>query len=163
MRKSIRLISSLALLLCGTSAVAQSGPWTVSEARGQVQIRENAATRAAQRGSQIPAGATVTTGENGNAVLVRGREFVTLRRNSQIRIPAAKTERSIVQVVQDWGSALFEIGKQPDPHFGVETPYLPPSSKAPLSRSRSPPKGLRCRFWKARWKSPPSMAARAIW
>ena len=124
MSKSIRLISSLALLLCGTSAMAQSGPWTVSEARGQVQIRENAATRAAQRGSQIPAGATVTTGANGNAVLVRGREFVTLRRNSQIRIPAAKAERSIVQVVQDWGSALFEIGKQPDPHFGVETPYL---------------------------------------
>jgi hypothetical protein len=66
----------------------------------------------------------VTTGADGNAVLVRGREFVTVRRNSQIRIPAGGEERSIIQIVQDWGSALFDIGKQPDPHFGVKTEYL---------------------------------------
>ena len=124
MHRSIMKLSTLAALFCSTSALAQSGPWVVSEAQGQVAVRSGAASVAARRGVQVPAGSVVTTGADGNAVLVRGREFVTVRRNSQIRIPAGGEERSIIQIVQDWGSALFDIGKQPNPHFGVKTEYL---------------------------------------
>lgn len=59
-----------------------------------------------------------------SAVLVREREFVTLRQNAQIRILEAERSRSVMQIIKDYGSALFNIGKQPNPHFGVETPYL---------------------------------------
>ena len=124
MSRPIVKLSTLAALFCSTSALAQSGPWVVSEAQGQVAVRSGTASVTARRGVQVPAGSIVTTGADGNAVLVRGREFVTVRRNSQIRIPAGGEERSIIQIVQDWGSALFDIGKQPNPHFGVKTEYL---------------------------------------
>ena len=81
MSRPIVKLSTLAALFCSTSALAQSGPWVVSEAQGQVAVRSGTASVTARRGVQVPAGSIVTTGADGNAVLVRGREFVTVRRN----------------------------------------------------------------------------------
>ncbi len=67
---------------------------------------------------------------------MRGREFMTLRQNAQLRIPELALERGLVQIIQDYGSALFNIGKQPNPHFGVETPYLAAVVKGRPSLSR---------------------------
>ena len=124
MHRSISRFSIIAALFCSTSAFAQNGPWVVSELQGQVVKINSAGAEAAERGMRVAPGETVRTGGSGNAVLVRGREFVTVRRNTQIRIPAETGERSVIQIVQDWGSALFNIGKQPNPHFGVKTEYL---------------------------------------
>ncbi|MFM7349827.1 MAG: FecR domain-containing protein [Erythrobacter sp.] len=120
------LLPLLVLLIGGTSAIAQNGAWTVSEAKGVVLVVDARGQRAAKAGTELAAGATVRTEARSSAVLVRGKEFVTLRQNAQLRIPtaAAARERSLVQIIQDYGSALFSIGKQPNPHFGVETPYL---------------------------------------
>lgn len=39
-------------------------------------------------------------------------------------VPAERRAGGIIQILQDYGSALFSIGKQKNPHFVVETPYL---------------------------------------
>jgi len=125
MRIVQRLILPLLLLLFGgVPALAQSGSWTVSEAKGSVTIIDARGSRAAKVGAQLAEGATVRTAAQSSAVLVRGKEFVTMRQNAQLRIAPAERERGIVQILQDYGSALFNIGKQPNPHFGVDTPYL---------------------------------------
>ena len=114
----------LLLLFGGMPALAQNGAWTVSEAKGTVTVIDARGQRSAKAGTELLSGATVRTAARSSAVLVRGREFVTLRQNAQLRIPEAARERGLVQIIQDYGSALFNIGKQPNPHFGVETPYL---------------------------------------
>ncbi len=125
MRALCRLMLPIILLLfSGLPAYAQSGGWTITEAKGAVVVIDSRGTRPAVNGLTLAPGATVRTQARSSAVLVRGREFVTLRQNAQIRIPEAERSRSVMQVIQDYGSALFNIGKQPNPHFGVETPYL---------------------------------------
>ena len=125
MRIVQRLILPLLLLVfSGVPALAQSAGWTVSEAKGAVTIIDARGSRAAKVGAQLAPGDTVRTAAKSSAVLVRGKEFVTMRQNAQLRIAPAQRERGIVQILQDYGSALFNIGKQPNPHFGVDTPYL---------------------------------------
>ena len=121
-RKILRT-APLALLLASTSVHAQVA-WTVSETDGRVAIRDESGERPARRGAKIAAGGTIETGANGSAVIVREREFVTVRPNTRLKVPQPSEERSVIQIVQDWGSAIFNIGKQPDPHFGVRTPTL---------------------------------------
>jgi hypothetical protein len=118
------LLPLLLLLFSGTPALAQSGPWTVSEVKGVVTVVDARGQRPATVGTALAAGATIRTDSRASAVLVRGKEFVTMRQNAQLRIAPAERERGIIQILQDYGSALFNIGKQPNPHFGVETPYL---------------------------------------
>ena len=125
MRILSRLLMPLLLLLfSGAPAYAQDGPWTVSEAKGVVTVIDTRGQRPAKAGMQLASGATIRTDARASAVLVRGKEFVTLRQNAQLRIAPAVRERGVIQILQDYGSALFNIGKQPNPHFGVETPYL---------------------------------------
>jgi len=125
MRIMQRLLLPLVLLLFGgMPALAQGAAWTVSEAKGVVTVIDAQGTRPASVGTRLAPGATVRTAARASAVLVRGKEFVTMRQNAQLRIAPAQRERGIVQILQDYGSALFNIGKQPNPHFGVETPYL---------------------------------------
>ena len=112
------------LLFSGVPALAQSGGWTISEAKGSVIVIDARGERAGTAGTAVVPGAMVRTAAKSTEVLMRGREFVTLRQNAQIRIPQTAPERSLVQVIQDYGSALFNIGKKADPHFGVQTPYL---------------------------------------
>lgn len=125
MRILCRLLMPLLLLLfSGATAYAQDGPWAVSEAKGVVTVIDAKGQRPAKAGMQLASGATIRTDARASAVLVRGKEFVTLRQNAQLRIAPAVRERGVIQILQDYGSALFNIGKQPNPHFGVETPYL---------------------------------------
>lgn len=125
-----RLILPLIVLLPGGApALAEAGGasgWSISEAKGHVVVIDTAGERAARAGMALSPGATVRTAARASAVLVRGREFVTMHQNAQLRIPLPAERRAggIIQILQDHGSALFGIGKQKNPHFGVETPYL---------------------------------------
>jgi hypothetical protein len=120
----MRTWCGVAALLSSSSAFAQTGAWAVSEASGRVVIRDAARERAAQRGSQVPAGATVLTGAGARAVLVRGEDFVTVAPNSRLRVPAAEQAAGLFQMIEEWGNAVFKIKHLPKPHFGVQTPYL---------------------------------------
>ncbi|WP_197432042.1 FecR family protein, partial [Sphingomonas sp. CCH15-F11] len=106
------------------AALAQGNGWTISEASGPVTIQDAAGKHAAKRGTPVAEGATVATGAGGRVVVVRGKDFMTVNANSRVRIPQATAQRGVVDVLQDWGNAIFQIEKKPNPHFGVRTPYL---------------------------------------
>ena len=123
-RIAIAIISSL-LLLFGPSAFAQGANWTVSEAAGTVTVGTATATMPIRRGGQVPAGAVLSTGAGSRAVLVRGKDFMTVNANSRVRIPVSEQKGGgLFDVLQEWGNAIFKIEKKPDPHFSVRTPYL---------------------------------------
>jgi hypothetical protein len=112
-----------ALLLVGARAEA-APPWTVSEVSGDVRLSENGRTRPATKGLLLGSGAVIATAPGARAVLVRGQEFVVISPGSRLRLPAAESPNRIVQMIQEFGSALFKIEKKSTPHFGVQTPYL---------------------------------------
>ncbi len=96
------------------------------------------------------------------AVVVRGKDFVTVAANSRIRIPTAEQKRGMFEVLQEWGNAVFQIDKQPNPHFGVQTPVSRGRSEGhDLSRSPSRSRARRCRCSKAQCRPRRSTAARA--
>ena len=124
MGKAVFALTPL-LLMLGSAAAAQGAPWRISEVTGEVSVSEGGRSRAATRGALLSSGATVTTRARGRAVLVRGQEFVVVSPRTQLRIPeAAQARGGIIQVLADWGTALFRIERRETPHFGVQTPYL---------------------------------------
>src|SRR4051812_18512180 len=124
MRVQARIAAIAAVLLGSTSAHAQSASWTISEASGRVVIRDGAGDHAGARGAAVQAGATVMTGPSARAVLVRGKDFVTLSANARMRLPEAAKAGGLFQMIQEWGNALFRIEHRKDPHFAVQAPYL---------------------------------------
>ena len=121
-----RLIVGLApvLLAIGSSAVAASPAWRISEASGDVKVVESGRSKVALRGALLSSGATIVTGQGARAVIVRDRDFVVISPNSRMRIAEPVQQRGIIQVIADFGTALFRIEHKKTPHFGVQTPYL---------------------------------------
>jgi hypothetical protein len=113
-----------ALMMMSAPALAQAPAWMVSEVSGRVQLMENGHSRTATRGALLSSGATITTAASSRAVIVRGQEFVVISPGTRIRVPEASGASSIMQMIADYGSALFRIEKKSTPHFGVQTPYL---------------------------------------
>jgi hypothetical protein len=124
MIRTFKLLACAFFLLFGQSAIAQVAQWTLSEASGRVIVRDAGGEHAARRGSLVVPGATLSTGPGSRAVVVRGKDFVTVAANSRIRIPTADQNSGGFDVVQEWGNAVFQIEKKKNPHFGVRTPYL---------------------------------------
>jgi hypothetical protein len=124
MTRFAKFAAGALLLSASPAALAQGAGWTVSEASGTVVVQDAGGKRAAQRGTVIAEGATLSTGAGARAVVVRGKDFMTVNANSRVRIPAAAEQRGVLDVLQDWGNAIFQIEKKPNPHFGVRTPYL---------------------------------------
>ncbi|MFA5964364.1 MAG: FecR family protein, partial [Sphingomonas sp.] len=126
MLRATGIAAALAGLLITTSAFAQTGPWMISEANGQVVVRDGSGEHAATRGMTVSPGSTVLTGAGGRAVIVRDRDFVTISANARMRVPApaATASPGLFQLIQEWGNAVFRIEHRPTPHFGVQAPYL---------------------------------------
>jgi hypothetical protein len=123
MRKIIMGLSPLFLAL-PSIALAAPPQWQVSETSGEVRLSQNGQSRAAMRGALLASGATITTGAKARAVIVRGEEFVVISPGSQLRVPAADSPNTVMQMIEDFGTAVFKIKKKSTPHFGVQTPYL---------------------------------------
>jgi hypothetical protein len=123
MRKIIIGLSPLFLALPSISLAAPP-QWQVSEASGEVRLTQNGQSRAAVRGALLASGATITTGAKARAVIVRGEEFVVISPGTQLRVPAAESPNTVMQMIEDFGTAVFKIKKKSTPHFGVQTPYL---------------------------------------
>lgn len=113
-----------ALILFGGVEAAAASPWQVSEVSGNVQLTENGRSRNAVRGALLASGAVIRTAPGSRAVIVRGQEFVIISPSTQLRVPEASSSNRIVQLIEDFGSAIFRIEKKSTPHFGVQTPYL---------------------------------------
>jgi hypothetical protein len=107
-----------------SQTVLAAPTWHVTEAAGDVQMKRGALSSAVRRGVALAAGDVVRTGPNARAVLVRGGEFVVVSPGTQVRLPDAQQTGGIIQMIEDFGSAIFTIQKKETPHFGVRTPYL---------------------------------------
>ena len=125
MTRIAKAILGAVLLLAAPLALAQGANWTISEVAGSVTVKAAATALPVSRGASVPAGAVLVTGSGSRAVLVRGKDFMTVNANSRVRIPAAADKASgFFDILQELGNAVFQIEKKPDPHFGVRTPYL---------------------------------------
>jgi hypothetical protein len=122
----LRALIAFLLLLWSPAAFAQSVPWRVTEAAGQVELRRGTQAVAARRGAVVAPGDLVSTGPNGRAVLVRGRDFVIVSPRTQLRVPGAQEEGGSqhLRMVQASGRARYRIERRATPHFGVRTPHL---------------------------------------
>jgi len=124
MRVLLKGLMPLFLAGMSTSALAQAAQWRVTEVSGSVRLTENGSSRAAVKGALLASGAVITTGSQARAVLVRGEEYVVVSPGTQLRVPAPDPRNPIVQMIEDFGTAIFKIEKKSTPHFGVGTPYL---------------------------------------
>jgi len=115
--------AAAALLWSGTALAGPAG-WTMSESRGTVTVLIAGQSKVAVTGGNIPIGATVATGRNGRAVLVRGEEYAVVSPNSRLRVADPAPSGGLVQMFTDWGNAVFRIKKKSTQHFAVGTPYL---------------------------------------
>ena len=120
----IRISLSAVALLCSSTAWAGAPQWTVSESSGPVNIIQAGTTKVAQRGGALSIGDVIETGALGRAVLVRGQEYLVLSPNSRLGIADPARSGGFIQIVQNWGSAIFKIEKKTEKHFAVKTPYL---------------------------------------
>ncbi len=123
MRKIIQGLAPAIILLSASNATA-APPWRVSEVSGSVRLTESGVSRNAIRGALLSSGSVIATAPGARAVIVRGEEFVVISPNSQLRVPAAAEANGVMQMIEDFGVALFKINKKATPHFGVQTPYL---------------------------------------
>ncbi|WP_298199918.1 FecR family protein, partial [Novosphingobium sp.] len=126
MPNAFRQLTCLLLLTTASSAYAdgKAASWTVSETAGTVTVSQAGRTVPATRGMVVLPGATLSTGAGSRAIVVRGRDFVTVAPGSRINLPVDGEKRGFLTLVQEWGNAIFQVEKQAKPHFGVRTPYL---------------------------------------
>ena len=109
-----------------TAAQASDGfvPWRFQLVKGDVTIEvdgERTSVRALPY--SIPPTAVISTGAFASAVLVRGKDKMTIQPNSRVRM-SDEQGSSMTSIFQELGDILFKVGKQPQPHFEVDTPYL---------------------------------------
>ena len=104
-----------------TQALADE--WRIREVAGVVRVAIPARPAAnGSVGQVLPTGTSVTTGGNGRAMITNGQQRVVVGPNS--RTTLAPEVGGMTRVLQDLGSALFQVDRQRQPHFRVETPLL---------------------------------------
>jgi ferric-dicitrate binding protein FerR (iron transport regulator) len=124
---TFRVLWVLAAILSAMSLSATaraSDVWTLVQAVGEVSVIAPGTTAVAAKASAaLPAGATVKTGVNGRAVLLRGQETIVMSPSSSVTLPSGP-DRRVSKLKQSSGTLLFKVGKKPEAHFEVNTPYL---------------------------------------
>jgi hypothetical protein len=122
----LRLFATLlAVVMVGIGpSHAQGAGWRLSEVSGVVRILQpGAALAPGTRGQALAVGSTVTTGANGSATIENGAQRIVIAGNSRTTI-APDTGSGMSRILQDVGTALFEVDRRTAPHFRVETPLL---------------------------------------
>ncbi|RZJ00815.1 MAG: hypothetical protein EON90_05660, partial [Brevundimonas sp.] len=118
-----KLLLTSAFVIFVTPSAAWADDWRLREASGAVRVSIPArAVAVGVEGQVLPIGASVTTGSDGRAVLFNGDQRIVVGPNS--RTTLAPEAGGMTRVLQDLGSALFQVDRQRRPHFRVETPLL---------------------------------------
>lgn len=129
------IVAAALLLVAGASGVVDSAnadetsaPWVVADMTGGAYVRpgeaEDEPWRRLAAGMPIEQGSVIRTDAGGEVTLSNGSDRIELAGNSEIELPAAAGDDGFTRVIHWIGSAFFEVGKRPDPHFEVDTPYL---------------------------------------
>jgi hypothetical protein len=120
----IRTLLVLFAVVASTTAASAADAWRVVASTGVVRAGGPGVLPVAVNEQQtLPADSWVETGATGRAVVTRGLESIVVSPNSRVLLPSQPVNGN-TQVLQTLGSALYQIGKQKEPHFQVDTPYL---------------------------------------
>lgn len=115
-------IAVFATMLLSPSAFAQN--WVVSKVSGKAWVSANGAAPAPlSTGMTVPQGSTISTGENGRAMLVQGHDAFVVGPKSSLSVQAG-TGAQRTTVLQRSGRVTFDVETQSAPHFTVETPFM---------------------------------------
>ncbi|MDP3490734.1 MAG: FecR family protein [Phenylobacterium sp.] len=115
------LMATALLLGAGAAAAAE---WRLTEVTGRVRVSvpgEDPKVGAANL--TIPPGADITTAGGARAVLTDGDKRIVIGPNSRMTV-AAGQPAGMTRIMQDLGSIVFQVNKQAQPHFRVDTPLL---------------------------------------
>jgi hypothetical protein len=107
--------------VAGFSASAQAEDWRIARSSGEVWVSGGTAPILVSTGSTVPERSTVATGPTGRAMLVRGRESVMVGPGTILTVAA---NGAFTTMIQQAGSAEYEVERQNVQHFAVETPLL---------------------------------------
>ncbi|MBE9552743.1 MAG: FecR domain-containing protein [Proteobacteria bacterium] len=120
-----RAIALVAVTLAALTAAygakaAEVGSWVVASVEGAVSVDGQAAGTS---GSAIGPGAVIETGADGNVVLTRPGDSITVFPNSRMSVPevAGDGESGILQTL---GKLLFRMESRESRDFKIKTPYL---------------------------------------
>src|SRR3954468_22002973 len=117
----------LAFVVSGLASAASATDWTLTKASGEVKITGveiGAQPVAATSGTVVATGQTLTTGSGGRALLVHGKDVVSVGPGTVLTVPRAAGGSDMTVLVQTNGTIDLDIEKLAQPHFAVETPYL---------------------------------------
>ena len=110
-------------LVFGANA-AWAADWKLVEVSGTVRVAAPGRTALPATVNQlVPVGANITTAAGGRASLSNGAQKIVLGANSRMTV-APEAGPGMTRIVQDLGSILFQVDKQPAKHFRVDTPLL---------------------------------------
>ncbi len=102
--------------------------WTVADVSGSVSavVGANSWNQARNLilGEQIGAHSLIETGADGEVILVRGGDRITLYANSEIELPPLDRSLGITRIIQKAGEALFRVKTRHKRNFEVNAPYL---------------------------------------
>jgi len=120
------LLTVFIIFHTGTVAIADdNNVWHVSNAFGNVWVTVGGVRQASLSQARIlKPGDSISTGQNGRALLVHGEEYMLISPNSAIEIPKEKKQGLLTTIIQRAGSIVLEVGKRNVEHFEVETPLL---------------------------------------
>ena len=116
------LILSFTVVL--STAYASNEEWRVVEMQGIVRLAHNAPTNTlVSTGDTLGAGSVLSTGLDGRAILVRGKQQIVVGPNSRMSLPMHE-EKGMTRILQDLGTMMFKVDKRGKQHFTVETPVI---------------------------------------
>jgi hypothetical protein len=117
----VALMGSALFLSAGAAAAAD---WRLVEVTGRVRVAAPGEDpKAGAPNLTIPPGADITTAGGARAVLSNGEKRIVIGPNSRMTV-AAGQPAGMTRIMQDLGSIVFQVNKQAQPHFRVDTPLL---------------------------------------
>ncbi len=93
------------------------------EFSGDIKVTSGVTPIALSSNAKVDAGAVIVTGTDGQMVLERGKNIVVVAPNSQLVLPS-NNKKGFTRVLQQAGTALYQVKKKKSHHFSVETPYM---------------------------------------
>jgi FecR protein len=119
-RPTFFALASSLILLGGASA----DPWHIERSSGLIWLGFDTAQLASLGATtDVPGGATLMTGQDGRALLVRGTQTMLIGPDAVVTVPDHDTN-GITTIIQRAGEITFDVDREAIPHFAVETPYL---------------------------------------
>lgn len=107
------------------TAASSDAPWKIQDVSGEARfLDQEKGAQAASAGTIMDAGDRVKTGADGRVVIARGEERITVSPSSEMGLPVENTGPYSTRILQNLGTILLKVQKQPNQHFEVQTPYM---------------------------------------